>query len=79
MNDLPGKERKRMVSLSKTRLRITGFAGDADLKEKRARIVEMFPETPKELDDILFNVSSEPIFLPENASGDLSPRTPKSD
>ena len=72
MKEQPGKKQERRESLSKTRLRITGSAGEADKEEKRARIVKMFPETPKEVDDILFNISSEPIFLPEKSSDDLS-------
>lgn len=79
MKEQSGKEQKRRESLSKTRLRMTGSAGEADKEKRMARILEMFPETPKEVDDIIFNVSSEPRFPPEKSSDDPPSSTPKSD
>jgi len=72
MKEQSGKEQKKREFLSKTQLRITGSAGEADKEERMARILEMFPETPREVDDILFNVSSEPIFPPEKSPDDPS-------
>ena len=47
---------------SKTRLRLNKDPHGIDSEPRKARIEEMFPEMPPGLDDILFDVSAEPLF-----------------
>lgn len=52
--------------LSKTKLRLQGRGKNDPTNPPRARIEEMFPEMPEELEDILFDVSGEPLFPGES-------------
>ena len=49
--------------LSKTKLRLGEKAGEVGPLKAKASILEMFPEIPGEVDDILFDVSAEPPFV----------------
>jgi hypothetical protein len=53
--------------LSKTKLRLSGRGTEDSPNPPRARIEEMFPEIPEEVDDILFDISGEPLFPGETA------------
>lgn len=48
--------------LSKTKLRLQGKGRDVSGNHPKARIEELFPEIPEGLEEILFDVSGEPIF-----------------
>jgi|GEM_PF-2692859 len=53
---------------SKTKLRLHGKTAKAKPEKSCARIEEMFPDCPPEVDDILFDVSEEPLFPKEKTS-----------
>jgi len=52
--------------LSKTKLRISGGEEEVRPNHKGARIEEMFPDIPEEVDHILFDVTREPLFPRES-------------
>jgi hypothetical protein len=52
--------------LSKTKLRISGAEETAHLNPRGARIEEIFPEVPEDVDRILFDVTGESLFPRES-------------
>lgn len=58
-------KKKSPDKLSKTRLRMGDREGNPESSGRRARIEELYPENPVGLDDILFDISGEPLFPPE--------------
>ena len=61
----------KKIILSKTKLRLQGKGKDISPNHTKARIEEMFPEMPEGLEDILFDVSGEPLFPSDSQSKSL--------
>jgi len=57
------KKNPSKIILSKTKLRYgcNYLPGENEIGEKCADIQEIYPVVPKEIDDILFDVSQDPV------------------